>query len=62
MMDLKTSVMENVISTAINKHEEKNHPYSKVIIMAFVIVLICLAIGHCWCMCSFCSADYHVEV
>ena len=31
-----------VTSTAINKHEEKNHSYSKVIIiiMAFVIVVV----------------------
>ena len=32
----------NVASTAINKHEEKNHSYSKVIIMAFVIVFALL--------------------
>ena len=31
-----------VTSTAINKHEEKNHSYSKVIIMAFVIVFALL--------------------
>ena len=31
-----------VTSTAINKHEEKNHSYSKVIIMAFVIALVLL--------------------
>ena len=29
-------------STAINKHEEKNHSYSKVINMAFVIVFALL--------------------
>ena len=31
-----------VTSTAVNKHEEKNHSYSKVIIMAFVIVFALL--------------------